>query len=243
MGPIAKINIIKRNIYRAKVFLLDLFFPKSCVGCQEEGSWLCQQCQREILLVKTQVCPDCGRISPAGKYCRLHQKQQGLSGIIVAAYFQEGPIKEAIDNFKYNHIRELEDFLGAILAKALRENLDLGQDFIVTALPLNFFEISQRGYNQLEILAKNVANKLKLPKKFKIIKKINQKNLLIKSGGKKDKENFKKTYKIIDKNAVKNRTVILVDDVITTGTTLNEGAKVLRAAGARRVWGLVITQI
>jgi len=243
MGLIPEIEIIKENIYRAKIFLLELFFPKACFGCQEEGAWLCQRCQKEILLVKTQVCPDCGRISQSGKYCRLHQKQQGLSGIIVAAYYQEGSIKEAIRNFKYNHIQELEGFLGTILAKALRENLKLGQDFIVTTLPLDFFEISRRGYNQLEILAKNVANKLKLPKNFKIIKKNRRKKSQVKSGGEKVKENLKNSFKIIDKNVIKNRTIILITDVITTGTTLNEGAEVLRAAGARRVWGLVITQI
>ncbi|MBM2820617.1 MAG: ComFC, amidophosphoribosyltransferase [Candidatus Berkelbacteria bacterium] len=146
--------------YNIKNFVLDLIFPKFCLGCQKEGTWVCPKCAQEILLVKSQVCPDCGRISKFGKYCLKHQKPHGLTGVLVAAYYEEGPLKELIHNFKYNHILEVGDFLGELLVEALSNNLTTGQDMIITAVPLNFWRQSQRGYNQSEVLAKYVANRL-----------------------------------------------------------------------------------
>ena len=232
-------------------FFLDLIFPKFCLGCGKEGIWLCPKCQAKILPVKTQLCPGCGRISPRqrrGKYfgiycqnCRRKYRPK-LKGIIVAAYYVEGPIKELIHNFKYNHILELETILGDLLAKSLKDNLKSERDVIVTAVPLHFLRRAQRGYNQSEILARYVANKLKMPKNFQIIKKIRQTKPQVKLGGKKRLENLKNCYKIINKNIVRGQTIILVDDVTTTGTTLNECAKVLREAGAKGIWGLVVAK-
>jgi len=237
-------------------FLLDLIFPKFCVGCAKEGDWVCCECQKAILPVKTQVCPLCGRISPNGKYCPNHQKPHGLSGIIVAAYYEEGPVKELIHNFKYNHILEIKEILGGLMTKALKENVSFFRDrgkmtppLLVTAVPLHFWRRSQRGYNQSELLADEVYEKFlaesqgfKLQKNFKILKKIRKTKPQVKFSGKKRRKNLIKSFEINKNFNILGRTIILVDDVTTTGTTLNECAKVLRKAGARRVWGLVVAK-
>src|SRR3990167_11547649 len=136
------------TINRAKVFFLDLIFPEFCVGCSKEEKWLCESCQEKILMVKTQVCPLCGRISKYGAYCLkdrdikeikyIKQKRtevkirRALGGIIVAAYYEEGPIKEMIHNFKYNNITEIGVMLGEFMTKALKENIDnIGEEVVV----------------------------------------------------------------------------------------------------------------
>lgn len=229
-------------ILQTKEYILDLIFPKFCVGCQKEGAWVCSECAQKVLIVGTQVCPVCGRISKYGKYCLRHQRPHGLSGIICACYFDEGPIKEAIHNFKYNHILELGNFLGEIMVKAVKENLDIGKNLLITAVPLHPLRRAQRGYNQAEILAETVADRLGLSKNFQILKKIRWTKPQVKVSGKKRTKNLKNCYKIFNKNVVRGKTIVLVDDVTTTGTTLNECAKVLRKAGAKRVWGLVIAR-
>jgi len=268
-------------------FLLDLIFPKFCLGCQKEGVWLCRSCQREILLVKTQVCPECGRVSEYGEYCSKDRfikpkgtkskKARALAGIITAAYYEEGPVKELIHNFKYNHILELKDILGGLMAKTLKDNLDIANGILITAVPLHFLRRAQRGYNQSELLAEYVADKMnerqpkagqpRVEKNFKIIKKIRRTKPQIKFSGKKRRENLKNSFKISRRTrfsvfgrklklglrypfveqdlscvSLKGKTIVLVDDVTTTGTTLNECAKVLREAGAKRVWGLVVAK-
>ncbi|MCL5794921.1 MAG: double zinc ribbon domain-containing protein, partial [Patescibacteria group bacterium] len=77
-------------------FLLDLLFPKYCVGCGQEGVWICQKCQKKIVLVSSPTCPVCKKLTKAGKFCADCRKKSFLSGLIVAAYYQEGPLKEAI---------------------------------------------------------------------------------------------------------------------------------------------------
>lgn len=219
--------------------ILGLFFPKFCLGCTEEGTWVCKNCQEKIIQVKTQVCPDCGRVSTLGRYCAKHRRLWGLSGIIVASYYQEGPLKEIIHNFKYNHILELGNLLKNLMVHALKENLPAKKNLLLCAVPLHFLKRSQRGYNQAEILADLVAKRLMLPLNCSILKKVRWTKSQVQMAGKKRLNNLAGCFKIHHKMSLKGKTVILIDDVTTTGTTLNECAKLLRKNGVNRVWGLV----
>lgn len=232
-------NFIKTNF---KNLFLDLIFPKFCFGCSLEGDWLCSACAGEIVEVRTQVCPTCGRLSQNGRFCLNDQKVHGLSGIIVACYYDEGPMKELIHNFKYNHILELNDFLAEMMANSLKNNLDLDKKCLITAVPLHFLRRAQRGYNQAELLADAVAQRLKIAKNLKIIKKYRKTKPQVLTGGKSRQNNLKNCFKINQKIDLGGKTIILVDDVATTATTLNECALVLREAGAKEVWGLVIAK-
>lgn len=242
--PVVTWEFLKQNLIKVsqiKGFCLDLIFPKFCLGCGKEANWFCRTCQREILYVKTQVCPGCGRISKAGKFCLKCSKPKGLTGIIVACYFEEGPIRELIHNFKYNHILELGEFLGGILADVLKENLQLKDDFLIAPIPLYWLRQSARGYNQAEILAKVVSQRLKLTFGNILIKKRQTKRQVDLRGSERRK-NLQNVFVLARNANIKGKTIILVDDITTTGTTLKEGAKVLRKNGARKVWGLVVAR-
>lgn len=234
------------NLRFFKENLFDLVFPKFCLGCGQEGIWICPQCQDKIVQVSSQVCPECGRISRSGKFCKHCQKSKRLSGIIVACYWEEGPIKEIIHNFKYNNVLELSDFLGGLMAEALKENIqtiaDYSNHILITAVPLYWLRRAQRGFNQSEMLAEAIAEKLSLPKNFKILKKIRRTKPQAQTDSKKRRENLQNSFKFYKNITVRGRTIIIVDDVTTTGTTLNECARVLRKAGAKEVWGLVIAR-
>lgn len=150
-------------------------------------------------------------------------------------------MRELIHNFKYNHILALGDFLAGILVDALEGNLPLKDDFLITPVPLYWLRQSARGYNQAEILAKAVSQRLKLTSKNIIIKKRRTKRQ-VDLKGKKRRQNLKDVFVVRQSLNMTGKTIILVDDITTTGTTLQECAKVLKRAGARRVWGLVIAK-
>ena len=229
--------------YIIKNFFLDLIFPKYCFGCGGEGNWLCKDCKKKILAIRTQTCPNCKKITQAGRYCPRCRKITKLTGVIVACYFEEGPIKELIHNFKYNHILELQMVLGDLLIDSLIENRDsIGRDFLITAVPMHYLRRARRGYNQSELLAAYVADALKIPKNFQILKKIHKTRPQVQFSGKKRRENLKNSFKICKNADVLGKTFVVVDDVTTTGATLNECARILKVAGARKVWGLVVAK-
>ena len=227
----------KEVTFKAKVFLLDLLFPKFCLGCGLEGGWLCPACQDQILLVKTQVCPTCERVSSGGRFCRKCRQKKYLSGIIVSAYYGEGPTKELIHNLKYHGILELSDFLGEMLAGALAENPP-AKDMVLSFVPLHFLREKQRGFNQAEILTKVVAQRLKLPK-ARFLRKIRFTKRQVDLKGQERRKNLKNVFRVLPVFDPKGKTIVLVDDITTTGTTLEECARALKEAGAKRVWGLV----
>lgn len=234
---------------------LSYIFPRFCVGCGIEGTWLCNVCEGDILEVKSQVCPQCGRLSESGFYCQkcrfdvilVSQKgkkkpkkiyrRKPLQGIITAFYFEEGPMKEMIHNFKYNSVLEFKD----IFSKEMAVKIKKSQFDIITFTPLHPKRFSQRGYNQAEVLAKEVSSKTKIPCQNLLLKTRNTKRQvgLI---GQKRRKNLKDVFRARKGIDISKKRIIIVDDVTTTGTTLNECARVLKTAGAKEIWGLVIAR-
>lgn len=261
---------IKRRFIKCSKFLLDLFFPSFCVGCGSEGSLLCRKCKKGIIRVQLQTCPDCGRINSTGVYCALCRfetimvkkknkkkskkvkRRKALQGIIVATYYEEGPIKEMIHNFKYNHALELKKVLSNLLAQAVNQKtFDL-----ITFAPLHRRRLAERGFNQAEILAEETAKKLKLTCETTLVKVKSTKRQVGLTGQKRRKNLtgvFKvtkslrativaKQSKVHGVQSIRRKKILIVDDITTTGTTLNECAKVLKMAGAKEVWGLVVAR-
>jgi len=233
----------KPSFTQIKNHLLDLFFPKFCVGCKKEGNWLCENCKEDMIAVISQVCPECGRLSLKGKYCKKCQKGKYLKGIIAALYYKEGPTKEIIHNIKYNSVIELAPVLGISMAEVLKNNL-VKKDALITFAPLHSKRLAQRGFNQAELLAKIIAKESKL-KLINLLKKRKNTKQQVELKGNSRRKNLAGVFNFSGGPAtaglanIKGKTIIIIDDVTTTGATLNECAKVLKEAGAKEVWGLV----
>ena len=222
-------------------YFLDLIFPKECVGCGDEGFWLCPKCKEEVIAIKRPYCPNCKTLNHDSRFCRNCRKNYKLSGIIIAGHYKFGPLREAIHTYKYDGILELEDFFRPLLINRLKNNLPQGKKIIIP-IPLYYKKQRERGFNQAERLAKIIAQEFKLPLETKVLKRIKETEAQMSLKKKKRKENIAGAFKVITKNKIKNKTVLLIDDVATTGLTLNEAAKTLKKAGVKKVWGIVIAQ-
>lgn len=240
--------------------MFALLFPKFCVGCDEEGTWLCPKCQKKILKVATQVCPQCGRVSTLGLYCKLCRydtilvKVKGeekpkkkkirkpLEGILTTVYFKEGPTREIIHHYKYNSVTELAKYLVPLMSETLKEHM-LPLD-IITFTPLFIKRLAERGYNQSEILAQGIGKNVKIDVENLLTKTKSTKRQVVLKGEKRRK-NLKGVFKLRIKNdelRIKGKNILIIDDITTTGATLNECAKTLKDAGANMVWGLVVAR-
>jgi len=228
---------INKKIYN---FFLDLIFPQNCIGCGKYGEVLCPLCQKKIRIIKTFVCTKCGRITKSGQFCPSCRAKSNLTGLMVAAGYDKGPTKELIHHFKYDGMLEIAPILGGLLISRLRKSSLRGK-LVLVPVPLHYRRQRQRGFNQAEILARYISRRLNISGGLALKRKRKTKSQ-VELSGRERRKNLAGAFFCKDRELIKGKTVILVDDVSTTGATLEECAKVLRTAGARQVWGLVVAR-
>lgn len=236
---------------RLKDQILNLLFPQFCLKCQKEGFLVCPDCLSIIDLNPFQYCPFCSRPNRVTKKdkCQSHQNFY-LNGLFSACDYKNLLVKKMLFLFKYEpYIKSL----GLLLANLIISHFALAEKHpsalfnrsgqaIFMPIPLFKKKEKQRGYNQSAILAEILAIYYHLPL---------QKNNLIKIKNTKSQTEFnkqKREQNIANAFAVKNpdlifkKTIFLVDDVFTTGSTMEECAKTLKLAGAKKVFGIVVAR-
>ncbi len=234
-----------KGIDKATTFLLDLIFPKNCLECGKEGEWICKKCQKNIIFIKSPSCPQCQKLNQYGKFCPRCRPNSHLTGLIVAAHYQDGVLKEAIHTFKYEGVFDLKNELGRILAKRLERFKRLGAGTIVP-VPLHKKRQARRGYNQAELLAKELVKyfpNLKIENNL-LIKTKQPKHTQVELSGQKRRKNVHGCFSINkNKKNFGSGLVLLIDDIYTTGATLQECAKVIRKnCKVKEIWGLVLAK-
>lgn len=222
-------------------YVLDFIYPKECVGCGKEGNWLCDNCRKKIVKIKTSYCPFCRQITQKGQFCSNCRRKTALTGIIISAHYREGPLKEMIHAYKYDSIRALGQELAEIICERLKNNLPSGEK-IVIPIPLHSKKEKERGFNQALFLAQIISQKLNLPLEKNTLIRTKNTKAQIKLKKKERIKNMRRAFVCSLPQKVRGKTILLIDDVATTGTTLNEAAKILRKFGARQVWGVTIAQ-
>lgn len=225
-------------------FFLDLIFPKYCVGCSLEGVWLCNDCIGKIIYIKKPFCPFCNRLTPKGQFCSRCRKKTYLTGLIIIAHYEEGPLKEAIHTFKYDGIFDIQDDLYNIIRKSYTVK-NIKNNSILVPVPLHKNRFKERGFNQSELITKQIIKinpTLKLSNGYLIRNQNDMHQVLL------DREsriaNMKGQFSWTkDKNIYSGKVVYLVDDIFTTGATLDECAKVIRENNfPKEVWGIVLAK-
>ncbi|OGY42129.1 MAG: hypothetical protein A2Y67_01945 [Candidatus Buchananbacteria bacterium RBG_13_39_9] len=239
---------MRKKIKIAADFILNLIFPKECLGCQKEGCYLCQNCLAKIELNDKFYCALCKKPSPLMLICSDCRKSSELKAIWVAADYNNALLQDLIHLLKYNYVEEISGILGDLAIKYLQTNQILGQfnlnsaNTIIVPVPLHKKRWQKRGFNQSELLADLLSSRLGLAKE-NLIGRIKNTQTQINLKRNERQENVKSAFSL--KNIAlfdKNKKIILIDDVVTTGSTLNECAKVLEQAGFMEIYGLVVAQ-
>lgn len=228
--------------------ILDLLFPKRCVGCNKTGSYFCSLCISDIKQTEL-VCPFCERLSIGGATHPICKRKYGLDGLWSLGIYQK-PLKNAIQKLKYSWIEELANTLvnitieywakkGTFLLDQIKK--DKGKNWIVVPVPLHKRRQNSRGFNQAELIAKNFGSKLNIEVVNALLRTKNTKPQVSQDAYSR-KQNIKNAFSYNTKYLVRNTNVLLVDDVWTTGSTLRECAYILKRGGAKTVWALTIAR-
>lgn len=253
-----------------RALFLDLIFPIECVGCRKEGKWICEDCFRDIGIKSVEYCLHCRKENDLGAFCSDCGCAHYIEGVWIAGSYEDKRIEKLIKSYKYHFVKDISQDLGRILIIHLNNILNktriIGMDLsggigfkkfdevkklpqvildikncLVMPVPLSKKRERWRGFNQTEILARIVADHFGLRL---------EKNKLIRTRHKKPQaklnaaariENIKNCFGWQGEN-LKNKNIILIDDVVTTGSTLDECAKVLKENGAGEIWALVIAR-
>lgn len=206
--------------------MLNLILPQYCVGCGKEGSCLCFFCEESI----------------SKQSGTLFLSGNNLKVVLFAGAFKNPIWKNLIHQFKYEKVFNLSGLLAKEMAKVVRAHIPR-EDFLLVSIPLYWWKKQSRGFNQAEVLAKSLAKKL--DRKFcPALWRIRNTKTQTALSQKERQENVKNVFQLNPRfrDFIQGKNVLLVDDVFTTGATLNEAAKVLKRAGAREVWGLVVAR-
>lgn len=212
--------------------LAGLIAPHNCLVCNREGDLLCADCRANAVITKRPTCYRCNALSDGGKTCKSCRSSSALSGVVVASHY-DGQVKELIGRLKFQQTVAAAETLAGLLYPLL----DPAQFDLVVAVPAASSRYRARGYNQAELIAKALASKLALPYLRPLVRLGYARQL----GQSRQKriEQMNQAFAAKPTPLVQNACILLVDDVLTTGATLNACATELKKAGAKSVWGAV----
>jgi len=233
------------TLSKVKELLVDLFFPKVCLLCKREGEYLCEDCRATLDFTKDFfcLCDPPKKISFPGKCEKCQHKN--LDGLFFPFSYHDPLIKKLIYNFKYEPlVRELAVSFALCLKDyflSLDTEIDLS-DFLVLPVPIEERKLKWRGYNQAEELAKYFCKEFNLELKTDILVKIKNTPSQTELNKKERKANVRNCFQIKRKEEIRGRKILLIDDVYTTGATLEEIAKILKKSGAKSVFAQVLAR-
>lgn len=229
----------------------DALFPKECLGCGRESAWVCSDCFKKIQIKPCQYCLDCKQENFQGEFCGGCRQKYHIDGVLIAGDYENKLLAKLIKFLKYHFIKEIADDLGIYLANFLNSVMqqELKEQnkcdftaFIGTSLmipvPLDKKRLRWRGFNQSDLISMALANRSNFLLDHDSLKRHRYTRPQAQLSEKKRWQNIAESFSWQGAD-LNGKNVILIDDVVTTGATLNECARILKINGAKKVWGLV----
>ena len=221
-------------IKKAILFCLDFLFPRQCLICQKENSYLCRKCLQSL------------------KAKENHYYQVGeLYGLMSVGRLSNSELDKIIKIYKYDFVKELSEPLGKLLSDFLLDNFFTNPiikspqqkniaDYLFLPVPLSKKRLKWRGFNQSEELIKSMQKNIPIKASQKLIK-IKDSPTQADLNKKERLNNLQNCFKWTGEK-IKNKKIIIVDDIYTTGATLNEISRELKKHQVKEIWGLTIAK-
>lgn len=230
MSLISTIKTLGRHV-------IDLVFPISCLICGKDGQFLCADCPPKIPKLQNQLCIVCRKPAPFGKTHPSCVTRNTVDGSIAALDYKDPKTKNLIRVFKYDFVSQLGNPLSKLIVETLEASglADYFSGWTVVPVPLHPKRLNWRSFNQSELLAQELAARLGVEVNRNLITRA--KNTTPQADLKHADErrrNIENAFSLLQDP--RNQKIILVDDLVTSGATANEIAKLLKQGGAQEVW-------
>ena len=218
----------------------DLLFPPHCLGCGQEGDFLCISCRRAFSRLLPPLCPKCGMPLTREDHCSACQKWQLELNGIRSPFLFEGTMRKAIHQLKYNNFKALAFPLARLLAEYL-ETKPLPAEVIVP-VPLHSRRLRERGYNQSGLIARELGRLIDLPVVEDSLLRLRDNPAQVKAPDAEARRKNVLGVFVCCNRELWRKNVLLIDDVCTTGATLDSCAIALNKIGVGSVWGLTLAR-
>ncbi|MEO0129101.1 MAG: ComF family protein [candidate division WOR-3 bacterium] len=220
-------------------YFIDFILPSSCIICGKEIEryLVCDNCLDLILYPKSPLCPNCGRPINDTKTCRFCRYEKTLDyGRAFTLYVP--PVDVMIHHLKYRGKTQLANFFGMGMSGVLKNDFYLRDADHLVPVPLFWWKKLRRTYNQAELLSKIISQETTISVLDCLIR-IKNTRTQTRLDHKKRQDNVRNAFRLKKEFSVKDKKIIIIDDVMTTGATIKECARVLKDNGAKEVYSLV----
>lgn len=202
--------------------ILNLIFPEKCLGCGVGGTYLCPECRKKL------------------PFPPLPE-----NGIYAGTEYNTGLIKKAVRLLKYKGAKKIAKPLAELIYERINSNYGSLTSItsIIIPVPLSGRRLRQRGFNQAELIAKHLSEKMSVTMLNNVLYRTRHTISQVEIKNREKRlNNLKNAFSVKNADLIKNKTILLIDDVSTTGATLKEASKELKMAGARKVVGIVVAK-
>lgn len=244
MRQIVEKQKLKSILGKWKEVLLATFFPRCCPLCDEVipyGQQICCDCEKKISFIREPVCKKCGKQleNERQEYCGdcNRKKHCFVQGKAVFPYRKE--MKLSIYRFKYANKREYADYFAQAAVWNYGDWIRTREIEAIVPIPMFNRKMRQRGYNQAEVFAKALGRELEIAVESRLVYRVKNTVPQKELNSRQRKDNLKGAFQVRT-NIVKYRKILLVDDIYTTGATIDAVGEVLKAAGVEEIYFLCI---
>ncbi|MCX8011693.1 MAG: ComF family protein [Desulfobacterota bacterium] len=232
--------------------IVDFIFPPKCLICDskelhQEDSFICEACFSKIPFISPPFCERCGKPffteSIRNYLCGECMGKELFFNQVQAIGKYEGVLKIIIHNFKYHLNFSMIKLFNMLLENLLHSRkIFLNFYDLIIPVPLHQSRLRERGFNQAVILGKILSRRYRIPLKFTTLERIKPTSPQVRLPVKTRRLNVRNAFRVKNPAVVEGKRILIVDDVYTTGATINECAQILKKSGASIVDGLVIAR-
>lgn len=227
--------------------LVDLLYPKACPVCGEaapvicgKSRGICPECEGAVSYIGDNYCMKCGKeLLEDEQYCYDCKRLKHEFEQCAAVFVYSEAIKQSIYRYKYKGRREYAEWFAGQMYEKMASRIAVWEPELIVPIPLHKSKYKQRGYNQAWLLAAELGRLTGIPVDDGLLQRSRATEPMKALDGENRIKNLKNAF-IISSNKVKYKKILLVDDIYTTGATMDACAKALRSKGVEQVYGLCL---